>query len=135
MAGGRVMCLKKKYIVNNRYTAPIKPSEARDGLRREWHKVLEEVKDHSLDKSDLIHIWDWVCQEHYRRYYPLEEELYGAKSASDCERFGMLGGCAPACPVYRNGECEEGKENTEKFIEDGEFDQEEIKKYKDMYNV
>ena len=36
---------------------------------------------------------------------------YANLSANECERFGMVWGCAPDCPVYERGECENQEEN------------------------
>jgi len=34
-----------------------------------------------------------------------DELLYGTKSASECEKYGMMFGC-PGCPVLERGDCD-----------------------------
>ena len=43
-----------------------------------------------------------------------------------CEKFGMIWGCKPDCPVFERGECELQEENEKMFKKENSMDKNQI---------
>lgn len=71
---------------------------AREEAKRE--RLFREEEQRKLDKKRH----DWYMDN-------------CAGYGNECERFGIMSGCKPNCPVFERGQCEQQEENEKLFAE------------------